>query len=343
MVIVGLIILNVIPHKRKAKESLIPEKSIAVRPFWNESANEENEFFVNGMTEDIRINLAKIADLRVLSRGSVEKYRNTEYSTLDIARDLNVSYILEGTAQRIGNQVKIHVQLILAESDDHIWETSYREEISEVKQVFDIQNQIAQSVAKEIMAIVAPEEKKLMERNMTFSLTAYDYYLKGREEHWKYHCNIDDKEALKRAEELYYESLRHDSTFAQAFTGLARIYRDKYYWTKYFSEDFLDSVLIYVDIALSFDKDLGEAYSLKGDYYRDNGNYTQSLNAYERALLSSPNSWYTYAGSGELYFYQLYNTVKGLENNHIAITLNHGPELPNLLRSLAKIPAHWIQ
>ena len=244
LVIVGLIVLNIIPRVKDTKESPTLDKSIAVRPFWNESTDQENESFVNGMTEDIRNNLAKIADLRVLSRGSVEKYRDTDYSTLEIARDLNVSYVLEGTAQRIGNQVKIHVQLILAETDDHIWETSYREEIEDVKQVFDIQNQIAQSVALEIKAIIAPEENKLMKKNMTISLTAYDFYLKGREEEWKYHNNIDNRDALKRAEELYYESLRYDSTFAQAYTGLARVYRAKYYWTEYVAESYLDSVWI---------------------------------------------------------------------------------------------------
>jgi len=336
VVIVGLIVLNIFPRVKETKESPIPDKSIAVRPFWNESTVQENESFVNGMTEDIRNNLAKIADLRVLSRGSVEKYRDTDYTTLDIARELNVSYVLEGTAQRIEDQVKIHVQLILAETDDHIWETSYREEIEDVKQVFDIQNQIAQSVAMKIKAIIAPEENKLMEKNMTISLTAYDFYQRGREEHWKYHNNLGNRDALKRAEKLYYESLGYDSTFAQAYTGLARVYQDKYYWADYFSENYMDSVLIYSDKALSFDSDLDEAYSLKGDYYRDNGDYTQALNEYQEALRINPNSWQAYASSGELSYYYLYDAVKGLENNHLAITLNHGPELPTLLRSLAE-------
>jgi TolB-like protein len=130
------------------EDIVIPDKSIAVRPFWNESTEKENEFFVNGMTEDIRNMLSKISDLRVVSRGSVEKYRDPKYTTKYIARDLNVIYVLEGTAQRIVNQVKIHVQLILAENDDHVWDTAYIEDIKDVIQVFNLQSQIAQSVAK---------------------------------------------------------------------------------------------------------------------------------------------------------------------------------------------------
>ncbi len=138
VLVVAVVILVYPKIFQQNKVEDIVEKSIAVRPFWNESIEKENEFFVNGMTEDIRINLSKIADLRVLSRGSVEKYRDTQYSTIDIARDLNVTYVLEGTAQRIENQVKIHVQLILAQNDDHIWENSYKEDIKDATQVFDI-------------------------------------------------------------------------------------------------------------------------------------------------------------------------------------------------------------
>ncbi len=201
IVVVALFVFKIVGREKQIEEL---DKSIAVRPFWNESTEQENEFFVNGMTEDIRNNLAKIADLRVLSRGSVEKYRDIQYTTNDIANELEVTYVLEGTAQRIGNQVKIHVQLIMPEHEDHIWETTYREDIIDVKQIFDIQSQIAQSVANEIKAIITAEEKQLIDKTRTPSLTAYDFFLNGREEYIRYQLDNNDTNALVKAEEHYH-------------------------------------------------------------------------------------------------------------------------------------------
>jgi len=331
IVVAALFVFNIIGGEKQTEEL---EKSIAVRPFWNESTEQENEFFVNGMAEDIRNNLAKIADLRVLSRGSVEKYKDFQYSTIDIARALDVTYVLEGTAQRIGNQVKIHVQLILAEREDHIWETTYTEEIEDVKQVFDLQSQIAQSVAEEIKAIIKPEEKELIEKTRTTNLTAFDFYLRGSDEHTKYRLNRNDTSALNRAEEFYYLALEYDPSYAQAYLGLAGIYWNKNYWETYFTKQFLDSVLIYADIALSFDDKLAEAHSLKGDYYRQKGDTAMALEEYETALTINPNYWKAYRGAGNLYSQQG-DYVRSLESLHKAVQLNRDRELPNLLRSLA--------
>ena len=319
--------------KEEEKPAVTLDKSIAVRPFWNESADKENEFFINGMTEDIRNNLSKIADLRVLSRGSVEKYRDSQYSTIDIARDLHVNYVLEGTAQRIENQVKIHVQLILAERDDPIWDTTFREEIEDVEKVFDIQSQIAQSVANEIKAIITPQEKQLIEQARTSNLTAFDYFLRGRDEHLKYRLDNSNAEALKRAEELYQQALEHDPSYAQAYAGLAMAYWDEHYWDTYFTENFLDSVMILADIALTYDDNLTEAYSLKGDYNREIGNYSQAISEYETAMTINPNYWQAYVGSSILYVQQG-DYMRSIETMHKAVQLNLDQELPLLLRNL---------
>jgi TolB-like protein/Flp pilus assembly protein TadD len=343
VVIIVLIIFNIFGRRGKVEDLVMLDKSIAVRPFWNESTEKENEFFVNGMTEDIRNLLSKIADLRVHSRGSVEKYRDPKYSTTDIARDLNVTYILEGTAQRIVNQVKIHVQLILAETDDHLWDTSYIEDIKDVKQVFDIQNQIAQSVAKEIKAIITPEEQQLIEKIPTASLTAYDFYQRGRVEYYKLSRGQDnylyspaDRNILERAENLYYNSLEYDSTFALAYTGLARIYWDQYFWETFLEEGFLDSVLILADMALSFDDQLSEAFVVKGDYYREKNIIEKSIIEYDRAIQFNPNDWMAYAGKGQSY-YSKGDYIKAIENIHKAISLHRGTFLPDIYRDLANL------
>ena len=130
--------------------------------------------------------------------------------------------------KRIEDQVKIHIQLILAQNDDHIWENSYTEDIKDVTRIFDIQNQIAQSVAKEIEAFITPEEKQRIEKIPTTNLTAYDFYQRGREEFRNYifsiysesQINRDSRESMEIAEDLYNKALEYDSTFARAYIGL---------------------------------------------------------------------------------------------------------------------------
>jgi len=294
VVIIGLIILNIIPRSNNKK---ILEKSIAVRPFWNESTEQENESFVNGMTEEIRINLSKIADLRVVSRGSVEKYRDTQYSTIDIAEELNVIYVLEGTAQRVENQVRIHVQLILAENDDHIWETSYTEEIKEVKQVFDIQSQIAQSVARQINAVITKDEIRMIETIPTYNLEAYDMYLKGR-----YFWNQRTEKGIKEAIEYFLDAVDKDTSYALAYAGLADSYNMVALYG-YISS--IDAIQNYFQKgkdaaikALKIDNTLSEAYtSLASFKLYHEWNWIGALKNFEQAIQLNPEygtarQWY---------------------------------------------------
>jgi TolB-like protein len=290
VLLVAVVILVYPKIFQKNKVEDIAEKSIAVRPFWNESIEKENEFFVNGMTEDIRINLSKIADLRVLSRGSVEKYRDTQYSTIDIARDLNVTYVLEGTAQRIENQVKIHVQLILAQNDDHIWENSYKEDIKDATQVFDIQNQIAQSVAKEINAIITPEEKQLINKVPTTNLTAYDFYQRGIEEHFRYWEKYDLYH-INKSIDYFSKAIELDPEYSLAYTGMARGYwMLGHYATKPLPDHWNESKRL-SNKAIELDPENSLAYAHLG-VVQHNWDWDSSAARYsiEKALTISPNN-----------------------------------------------------
>src|SRR4030042_7142114 len=140
-----------------------PEKSIAVLPFINDSPDEENTYFINGIMDEVLNNLQKIKDLSVISRTSVEQYRDTDRPALpEIAKKLEVNYIVEGSGQKYGNTIRLRVQLIDAVKDRHLWAESYEKDIQEVKDIFNIQSQIAQSIATELKAIITPEEKKLI-------------------------------------------------------------------------------------------------------------------------------------------------------------------------------------
>ena len=215
------------------------EKSIAVLPFWNESTEEENAYFVNGMMEDVRNNLSKISGLRVTSRISTEKYRNTNLSANEIAQELNVNYILEGSVQRIGKHVKIHAQLIAPKIDDHIWSDTYTRDIIKI---FDVQSEIAQIISHELNVAISPDEKNRIETVPTKNFNAYDLYLQGNEYQWKY-------KKIDTAILFYKKAIALDPKFAQAYLKLGESYHDKTYWSEYFKETFADSLIIYADMA----------------------------------------------------------------------------------------------
>jgi len=140
------------------------EKSVAVLPFRNDSHDEENTYFINGLMEEILNNLQKIKDLRVISRTSVEQYRNQTKTIPEIAKELGVNYIVEGSAQKYGNSFRLRTQLIMAAKENHLWGESYQQKITEVEDIFIVQSQIAEKIAQELKVIITPEEKQLIEK-----------------------------------------------------------------------------------------------------------------------------------------------------------------------------------
>ncbi|MFC2126148.1 tetratricopeptide repeat protein [Bacteroidota bacterium] len=326
LIVAVILIWFLYPRPQPIVEDVEIDKSIAVRTFWNESAEEGNEYFVNGMVEDIRNNLAKISDLRVISRGSMEKYRETDLSTKEIANELDVNYILEGTVQKLGNQLKIHAQLILANDDDHIWEDTYERDISDAKEIFKVQSEIAQEVASEVKVVIAPVEKELIEKTPTTNLALYDIYLKARE---KYNESSIDEAVL-----LYQTALEIDSTFALAYTGLAWAYWTKHYWDEYFEEDFLDSALVLANVALSYDDQLEEAYNVRGKYYQQNGEIEKAINDFEKALSINPNYADALRSLGGVYHYN--NMVKAISSLHKAASIERSTDLPDIYISLGR-------
>jgi TolB-like protein len=324
-----------IQYRRQSKAISNIEKSIAVLPFKNDSPNDSTTYFMDGVMEEILNNLQKIKDFRVLSRNSVEQFRNnTTKSTPEIAKKLGVNYVVEGGGQKYGDTFRLRVQLIAARNEKHLWAESYGQEIKESKDIFNIQSRIAQSIASELKTIIAPEEKQLIEKSATPSLTAYDFYLRGKEEQNKYKQSIPPSRiSLDRANELYKKALVFDPSFAQAYIGMAQVYWSKHYWETYLSGNFLDSVLIFANKALSIDDKLAEAYITRGRYYDEKDLAGQAVEEYNKALKINPNSWEVYYEKGELYAYD--DFVKAVDNYQKAATLNRGNELPSILTDIS--------
>lgn len=192
------------------------EKSIAVLPFINDSPDQENTYFINGVMEEILNNLQRIKDLRVISRTSVEMYRDQRKPLTEIAEELGVNYIVEGSGQKYGNVFRLRAQLIMAAKETHLWGESFQQKITEVEDIFNIQIKIAESIAEELKAIISPDEKRVIEKIPTKDLGAYEDFLKGR--FYLYKLTGNDFEIAIR----YFESaILKDPDYAPAYANIA--------------------------------------------------------------------------------------------------------------------------
>jgi TolB-like protein/Flp pilus assembly protein TadD len=331
VVIVGLIVLNILPRTYRSEVRETLEKSIAVLPFRNDSPDQERMYFINGTMEAILDNLCKIEDLRVVSRNSVEQYRDNPKPTLEVAEEMKVIYVLEGSGHRDGNNIRLFIQLLDGKKDQHLWSKSYDADIEEI---FSMQSEIAQLVAGEIEAVITPAEKELIEKIPTHSLTAYDFYQRARAEHESVGFDWRIKGDLERAEYLYYKALEYDSTFALAYTGLAWAYWSEHALDILVDENYLDTLLILADKALSFDHQLSEAYVVKGLYYFMNKISDQAYNEIDKAIRFNPNDWLAYYTKGR--FHEAKDDHKNSIDNYFhATSLYRGPLLQSIYGSLA--------
>jgi TolB-like protein/Flp pilus assembly protein TadD len=332
--VLALLVLGYFFIPKLLKFSKSVEKSIAVLPFKNDSSNDSTTYFTDGVTEEILTDLQTVKDIRVISRTSVEQFRGpTKLTIPEIAKKLGVNYIAEGSGQKYGNTFVLRVQLIVGNNEKHLWGKSYDREMRETSDIISIQSEIAQSIASALKTTITPEEKQLINNIPTTNLTAYDFYQKGREEYAKYWNDNRNKEALQKAEDFYHTALKYDSTFAQAYCGLATVYWYKKTAKEYLSKNFMDSVLIYANIALSFNNKLSEAYTLRGKYYNETGKPEQSIEELNKAIELNPNDWMAYWEEFSLY-YAFTDFVKLINSSQKAASLNHGPELPGLLEAI---------
>lgn len=189
---------------------------IAVLPFINISDDPENDYFADGVTEEMISTLSKITGLRVIARTSIMKYKGAPKSITEIGRELKVHVILEGSVRKVGNKVRVTAQLVDVQSQVHLWSQDYNREL---KDVFAIQSDIAQKVAEELQMQLVTEEKLDIERKATENVEAYSLYLKGR-----YYLNKRTVEGLKKGIEHFKQAIERDPGYALAYAGLADAY-----------------------------------------------------------------------------------------------------------------------
>ena len=247
------------------------QPSIAVLPFDNRSANEDDEFFVDGIHDDILTQLARIQSLKVISRTSVMQYREVRRSMREIGRELDVATILEGGVQRAGDAVRINVQLIDASTDEHLWAETYDRQLN-TSNIFEIQSEIAAAVARALHTTLSPELETRIATAPTDNLQAYDAFQKANAILAKGNWFTSNEAAA-----LLEEAVLLDPSFALAYRTLAQVYVN-HFW--YFGNDEADlrRAKAALDRALDLEPDMPEALITLADYYY------KGFNDYERAL-----------------------------------------------------------
>src|SRR5213082_1793607 len=260
------------------------DKSIAVLPFENLSDDQANAYFADGVQDDVLTNLSKIGDLKVISRTSVMPYRGKTSNVREIGKALGVATILEGSVRRIGNRVRVNVQLINADTDEHLWAEDYDRDLTDV---FAIQSDLAQKIARELQAKLTPTEKAQIERKPTENSEAYLAFVQAHDL-----CTRPDKlrPTVEKAEQLFEQATRLDPDFARAFAGLAWVHNWMYH-TYDPTPARKEKARAAADTAIRLQPDLPEAHLALGFYYYYcERNYEKALDEFATAKRSLPNS-----------------------------------------------------
>src|SRR6266581_4234895 len=222
------LIAHRLASQRAGASTLIAEKSIAVLPFANLSADQENAFFTDGIQDEILTNLAKVADLKVISRTSVMQYKTGVKRNLrEIADALGVASVVEGAVQRAGNRVRVSAQLIDARTDTHIWSEHYHRPLDDV---FAIQSEIAKAIADHLQANLSPSEKNAIARPPTSDISAFDLYTRAKNLYLTAFGSSTTKADLLQVIDLLNQAVARDPAFFDAYCLLAWAH-DGVYWT----------------------------------------------------------------------------------------------------------------
>lgn len=260
--------------------------SIAVLPFTNRSASPDDAYFVDGIHDDLLTHISKIGSIKTISRTSVMRYRDTTKTIPEIASELGVSTVLEGGVQRAGQQIRINVQLIDAQTDEHLWAEIYDRHLSAAN-IFAIQSEISSAISVALETILTPTEQQRIQAMPTESLDAYEAYLIGKK-----HLSERTTESLSMAMDQFNEATQLDPEFSLAWIGLANSrYLHRFYAGISKEDDDLSAVRTALTTALKLDPDAGEAYATLGVLEPDE---EVAERHFRRAIELSPNYANTY-------------------------------------------------
>jgi TolB-like protein/class 3 adenylate cyclase/tetratricopeptide (TPR) repeat protein len=267
-------------------EKNVDENSIAVLPFINMSSDKEQEYFSDGLTEDIITQLSKIKSFKVISRTSVMQYKKTPKSIIEIGKELGVAQIVEGSVQRAGSQVRITAQLINAKTDEHLWSESYDRPVDDI---FTIQREVALAIASVLNTKLTNRETQQLDYIPTANLQAYDFYMRG-----KFLVEKRNKTDLLVACDLFEQAVKLDKTFADAYAGLATTYLLSAFRGYDDPVKMLWLAKKNIDTALALDPSSGEIQATLGYWYYQNFDWHAAEITYRRAINLNANQTNVY-------------------------------------------------
>jgi serine/threonine protein kinase/Tfp pilus assembly protein PilF len=264
---------------------VIPEKSIAVLPFENRSEDKANAYFADGIQDEILTRLSKIADLKVISRTSTQHYKSAPENLSEIARQLGVAHILEGSVQKSGDAVRVNVQLIKAANDSHLWADTFDRKLTDI---FSVESDVAKAIADQLRAKLTGQEEQVITAKPTDNVEAYDAYLRGLAYTLK---TLPTSANALGAQRYFKEAVRLDPKFALAWAQLS-IVDSRAYRTQSLQPTVAlrEEARQAAETALTLQPNLGEAVLAKGSYYYCLKDYDTAVRYFEQARQLLPNS-----------------------------------------------------
>ncbi|MBI3797557.1 MAG: adenylate/guanylate cyclase domain-containing protein [Deltaproteobacteria bacterium] len=270
------------PHEQTQALPLPNKPSIAVLPFVNMSSDPEQEYFSDGITEDLITDLSRLSGLFVIARNSSFTYKGKAVKIEEVGRELGVRYVLEGSVRKAGNRVRITAQLVDATTSHHLWAERYDRELQDI---FALQDEIVQRIVTTLELQLTLWEQGVLVRKSTPNLEAYDYYLRGQAYWW--HIT---KEANVQARQMYEKALELDPTYATAYVGLGGTYFMEWAWQWSQGPHSFGQVVALAQQAVTLDDSLPWAHIFLGVVYLWQKQHDQAVAEIERAIALDPNS-----------------------------------------------------
>ena len=255
--------------------------SIAVLPFNNMSGDPEQEYFSDGITEDIITDLSKVSALFVVARNTAFTYKGKPVKVREVAQELGVSFILEGSVRKAGSRVRVNGQLIDGRNGGHVWADRYDRDLTDI---FAIQDEITHAIVEQLKVKLLPQEKKSIAQAPTANIEAYTFYLRGRQ-----FMQRHSKSNYQLARRMFANAVELDPLYARAYAGIADC--DSFLFLHYHLEAGIDTILATAAKALDLDDQLAEAHASRGLALSLGQRYEEATAEFERAIALDPNSF----------------------------------------------------
>jgi adenylate cyclase len=262
--------------------------SVAVLPFTNMSGDPEQEYFSDGITEDIITDLSKVSGLSVVARNTAFTYKGKNVEVSEVAKRLGVDFVVEGSVRKAGSRVRVTGQLINAKDDRHLWADRYDRDLTDI---FAIQDEITHAIVEQLKVKLLPQERKSIAKAPTDNVEAYTYYLRGRDFFYRH-----SKTYYRLARRMFANAVELDSRYARAYAGIADC--DSFQFLYYREDVAIETILDNSAKALALDDKLAEAHASRGLALSLMHRYTEAMQEFEQAISLDPNSYeahYLYA------------------------------------------------